>query len=253
MEAIEHIDKFICPNLCPQLCCLRIPYCTQKLVDWIFSGAFPQLKICHFYNSRYEKTVRLPTMTSTIPTLHQLTIHEVTDEFEKIFLLCPNLVYFDFDRTSVFPSFIHLNSSYSSLKCLKIQRLNNFLFHNGQFDSLLACFSNLRLLHLTVYQCDLHDETLDFHKVAYYFRHRLPCLTVLDLCIYLTRRNADTYSVCELTEIAQMHPLFKCFGRSYRCLRVASFDFTAMCMYDHPVFQSFSEVFFCDTSTVKSD
>jgi hypothetical protein len=173
----------------------------------------------------------------------------------RYFYLCPNLVYFDFDHTSVFPSFIHLNSSYSSLKRLKIQTLNNFLFHNGQFDSLLACFSNLRLLHLlTVYQCDLHDETLDFHKVAYYFHHRLPCLTVLDLCIYLTHRNADTYSVCELTEIAQMHPLFKCFGRSYSRLRVASFDFTAMYMYGHPVFQSFSEVlFFRDTSTVKSD
>jgi hypothetical protein len=149
IETIEQLEKFVYPDICPYLQSLQLPIIHKHSLIGFLQAAFPHLRICHFYNSRYEKTVRLPTTTNTIPILRQLTIQEVTDKFDKIFLLCPNLVYFDFDRTRVFSSFIHLNSSYSSLKRLKIQRLK---------------------LHLTVDQCLLHDETLDFHKVAYYFR-----------------------------------------------------------------------------------
>ncbi len=244
IEPFEQIDKFISPNLCPRLHCLRIPYCSQRLVDWIFSGAFPHLKICDFYEYRYRKTVLLPTTTSTISTLRQLTMQEMNaNEIEKIFLLCPNLVYLYFNCSRVLPSFVHLNSRYSSMKGLNIYRLEIFLFHNGQFDSFLALFPNLRLLHLTVHQHPLYNEIIDFDKLAYCFRHRLPHLTTLYLCIHLTKRNHDTYSVCEFKKTAQMHPLFKYFGKSHTSIHIASFDFTSIYRYDQPEIYPLSAMF----------
>lgn len=38
---IEQLERFIHPDLCPQLQYLRLPYCSKRLIHWIFTGAFP--------------------------------------------------------------------------------------------------------------------------------------------------------------------------------------------------------------------
>jgi hypothetical protein len=94
IEPIEQIDTFICPDLCPQLQSLRIPFCLQRLADWIFSGAFPQLKICHLYRIKYAKIALSFSKTNILQAFRQLTIHRrYARDFQKILLKCPNLTF----------------------------------------------------------------------------------------------------------------------------------------------------------------
>jgi hypothetical protein len=242
IEPIEQLEKFICPTLCPYLQSLRIPYCSQTLTDWIFTGAFPHLKICHLYDTSYE-TVILPSSTiNTLSSLRQLTIQERNgDEFEKILLLCPNLSYLDFSCDCVLLPFVHVNTSYSSLKRLRLSLLQHFLFHNGQFDFLLSFFPNLIHFDLTVDQRHEHDETINFTQIAQCLQHRLPCLSLLDWRIYITLRNWSSFYRHTFMQISQLHPLFKCFGRTAGLVHIASFDFTTIYHYDRQFVRPSSE------------
>jgi hypothetical protein len=239
LEPIEHIDRFICPDLCSQLGSLWLPYCSQKLADWIFSGAFPRLKICHFSDAM-NSTLVLPSSTNhSMPVLHHLTIQRQTgDDFEKILLLCPNLKYFDYYCNSTLPPFIHCNSPYLSLKRLRLSEIESFVFHNGQFDSLLSFFPSLTYLALAVYQCRLHNEAIDFARIAQNLRHRVPCLKLLELRIHTTIRNRSSFFRHSFMQISQMHPLFICFGRSNSSLHIASFDFTSTHHYHRSFIRS---------------
>ncbi len=169
-----------------------------------------------------------------VATLRQLTIKDRDgDEFEKILLLCPNLNYLDFSCNSVLPSFDDLNSPYLSLKRLRLFRISSFLFHaNDYFDILLSFFPNLIHFDLTVDQCQVLNETLDFHRIAQYLHHRVSHLKLFKLRIYMTSRNRSSFSGHTFKQIAQMHPLFKCFGRTGSFLIIASFDFTSTYHYD---------------------
>lgn len=233
LEPIEQLEKFICPTLCPHLQSLRIPYCSQTLADWIFNGAFPHLKICHLYDTSYEKMILPSSTVNTLPSLRQLTIEEQKgDDFEKILLLCPNLTYLNFSCDYALSSFTHVNTPYSSLKRLQLSRLKYFLFHDGQFDSLLSFFPNLIHFNLTVDQCHEHDETINFIQIAQYLKYRLPHLISLEWRIYLTLRNRSSFYRHTFHQISQLHHLFKCFGRVAGLLHIASFDFTSIYHYD---------------------
>jgi hypothetical protein len=239
LEPIEQLDKFICPTLCPQLQSLRIPYCSQTLADWIFTGAFPHLKICHLYDVSYEKMILPSSTVNTMASLRQLAIEERNgDEFEKILLMCPHLSYLNFSCDCALSSFVHGNASYLSLKRLRLSRLKQFLFHNGQFDSLLSIFPNLIHFDLTVDQCHEHDETIDFTRIAQYLRQHLPRLALLEWRIYITVRNRSSFYRHTFNQISQLHPLFKCFGRIAGLLHIACFDFTSIYHYDRQFVRS---------------
>jgi len=210
---------------------------------WIFTGAFPHLKVCHLYDDTYSKIVLSSLTNNRSQALRQLTINDRDgDEFEMILSLCPNLSYLDFSCDSVLPPFNHLNSPYSSLKHLRLFRLKQFLFHhNDQFDSLLSFFPNLIYFDLTVDQCPASNETLDFDRIAQYLRHRVPHLRELKLRIYVTSRSRSSFSRHTFKRISQMHPLFKCFGRSGSLVHIASFDFTEKYYYDRHFVRPSSE------------
>ncbi len=230
----EQIDTFISPDLCPQLRSLRIPYYSQTLVDWIFTGAFPHLEICHHYNKIYTQ-ITLPRMTThKLQNLRQLTIRrDEAFEFEQILLLCPNLTFFDFSCNTSLSPFVQLNSLYLSLKRLRLSQLSDFLFHNGQFDSLLSFFPNLRAFYLIVDHDDGDDEIIDFSKIAHCLQERLFHLTALELRITMTSHNSSALVSRTFAKIAQMHPLFKFFGSILELLHIASFDITSMYQSHH--------------------
>lgn len=233
LEPIEQLDQLLSPTRCPRLQSLRIPYCSQTFADWIFSGAFPHLKICHLYDTGYEK-ILLPSSTIHIlPSLRQLTIQEREgDEFEMILHRCPNLTYLNFSCHCPWTSLILINTTYASLKRLHLSRLKQFLFHNGRFDRLLVCFPNLRHFDLTVDQCPQQDETIDFTRIGKCLEARLPHLITLEWRIYLTIRNRSSFYRHTFQQISQLHRLFHCFGRVAELLHIASFDFTSIYHYD---------------------
>jgi hypothetical protein len=239
VKMIEQVETFICPNVCPQLQSLRLPFCSQRFANSIFSGAFPHLKICHFYEDTYSAIVFPTSTTHSLSALRQFTVLERKgDEFEKILLLCPNLTYLDFSCDSTMPLFVRLDSPYLSLKRLRLSRITSFLFHNGHFESLLFLFPNLVQLDLTVDQCQINDETIDFDKMAHYLR---PRLNVLELRIFVTLRNRSSFLTHTFKKIAQMHPLFKCFGKDNELLHIASFDFTSIYYYNRRFVRPSSE------------
>jgi hypothetical protein len=49
---------------------------------------------------------------------------------------------------------------------LRISELPSFLFRDDQFDFLLSLFANRIHFDLTVEQCCLYNETIDFIKIA---------------------------------------------------------------------------------------
>jgi hypothetical protein len=233
IKPIEQINIFICPDLCPQLQSLWLPYCSQSLTECIFAGAFPYLKICHLYDTTYRKIILLSPTINILPSLCQLTIGDIMGyEFEKILIRCPNLRYLDFTCYGVLPRFCYLNSSYSSLKHLRLSRIESFSFHNGQFDSLLSFFPNLIHFDLTVYRCPSYDETIDFEKVAHCLHHHLPRLRRLEFYIYLTNNNHCLYFPYSLEQISQLHPLFICLAKDRSLLHIASYDFTSIHYYN---------------------
>ncbi len=241
-QPIEQIDTFICPDLCPQLRSLRTAYYSQKLVDWIFTGAFSHLEICHLYNRRHTMITLPSTTNNALQDLRQLTIHRrETCEFEQILLQCPNLTYFEFSCNNSLPRFVQLNSPYLSLKRLRLSRLENFLFHNGQFDSLLCLFPNLHVFNLMVDNSFRHTETIDFNKIAHCLYQRLPRLTVLELRISMMYDNRPRLVQNTLAQIAELHPLFKFLGKIDELIHVASFDITSIYHDRYSYLRPFSE------------
>jgi len=234
IEPIDQLERFIRPDLCPQLQSLQIPYCSQTLANWIFNGAFPRLKICHLHDDIYSGIILSSLRNNRLHALRELTIKERNgDEFEQILLLCPNLTYLHFSCNSVLPPFIKFQSPYSSIKRLRLLRIVSFLFHhNHQFDDLLSLFPNLIDFDLTVDQCHVNDELINFNQIAQYLCHRVPHLRVLKLRICMTNRTRSSFSRHTFQEISQMHPLFKWIGRTGRLLHIASFDFIST-YYDH--------------------
>jgi hypothetical protein len=227
IEPIEQLERFICPDLCPYLQSLQIPYCSQKLADWIFTDAFPHLKRCHLYDVPYQNIVLPSSSNNKLPAFRQLTIRQLNgDVLENILLLCSSLRYLDFFCNSKLSPFIHVNAPYTSLKRLRLSRLKCFLFHDGQFDSLLSLFPNLTLFDLTVEQHHLYIETIDFVKIGQCLRYRLPRLSSLELRIYVTLRNHSSLWRYNSEEICQLHPLFKYFNKSDDLLHIASLDFS---------------------------
>jgi hypothetical protein len=232
IEPIDQLERFIRPDLCPQLQSLQIPYCSQTLASWIFNGTFRHLKICQLYDDIYSDVILSSLLNNRLHALRELTIKERDgDEFEQILLLCPNLTYLHFSCNSVLPPFIEFQSPYSSLKRLRLLRIVSFLFH--QFDDLLSLFPNLIDFDLTVDQCRVNDELINFNQMAQYLCHRVPHLRVLKLRIYMTNRTRSSFSRRTFKRISQMHPLFKCIGRTGRLVNIASFDFTSTYYYDH--------------------
>jgi hypothetical protein len=234
IEPIEQLENFIHPNLCPQLQSLRLPYCSRRQASWIFTGAFPLLKCCHLYDDRYSNII-LPSLTNhRIQSLCQLTVQSRDgDKLEKILLLCPNLNYLDFSCDTVLSSFDHLNSPYPSLKHLRLCRIRSFLFHyNDNLDRLLSFFPNLIHFDLTVDQCQISNETLDFHRIAQHLSHRVSRLKIFDLRIYVNTHSRSSLFRQTFKRISQIHPLFKSLGRTGSLLHIASFDFTPTHHYD---------------------
>ena len=231
-EYIESIEQFIHPNLSPRLESLQVPFCSQSILNWIFDGKFPRLKICHIYDSSNRKINLLLSNNIQLPALRQLTIEgQDGNEFEKILFKCPNLSYFDFSCYACF-SFKQLTHPYVSLKRLRLSYLTKFLFHNGQFMSLVSCFPNLTHFYLNVEQCPEHNETIDFAEIAQDLKRSLPHLIFLDWHIDLILRNRSSYYWFTFKQVSQFHPLFYCFGRTDQHLHIASFDFTAIYRYD---------------------
>lgn len=229
IEPIEQLEQFIHPRLSPRLESFQVPYCSQSIVDWIFNGQFPYLKICHLYDSSNWK-INLPLSTNILLVyLRQLTIKDRTgNEFEKILLQCPNLRYFDFSCDDLWSPFKQLTNPYVSLKRLRLSYFKQFLFHDGQFNSLLFYFPNLTHFYLNVEQCHQHDETIDFVEIARNLKQYLSHLTFLEWHIDLTVRNRSSFYRHTFKQLSQLHPLFSCCGRSYQHLHIASFDFTSM-------------------------
>ena len=239
LEPIEQLDQLLSPIRCPRLQSLRIPYCSQTFANWIFTGAFVHLKICHLYDTGHEK-ILLPSPTiETLPSLRQLTIHErEDDELEKLLRLCPSLTYLNFSGDCTLASLVLVDTPYVSLRRLRLSRLKRFVFHNGQFDALLCSFPNLRHFDLTVDQCSQHDETIDFTRIASSLQDRLPYMISLEWRIYLTVRNRSSFYRHTFQQISQMHRLFHCFGRVAELLHIASFDFTSIYHYDRQFVRS---------------
>jgi hypothetical protein len=71
-----------------------------------------------------------------------------------------------------------------------------------------------------------HNETIDFRKIAHCLHQRLPHLTVLELRI--SCGNYPSLVQHTLTEIVELHPLFKFLRKMNELIHVASFDITSM-------------------------
>ena len=151
---------------------------------------------------------------------------------KQILHRCPNLSYLNFSCHCPWTSLVLINTSYPSLRRLRLSRLKQFLFHNGHFDRLLVSFPNLRHFDLTVDQCPQHDETIDFIQIAKCLEDRLPHLIALEWRIYLTMRNRSSFYRHTFQQISQLHRSFHCFGRVAELLHIASFDFTSIYHYD---------------------
>jgi len=113
------------------------------------------------------------------------------------------------------------------MKRLCIERPCDFLFNDGQFDSLLSLFPNLLDFYLAVDHCRQHDEIIDFVKVAECLHHRLPRLKKLDWRIYLCRKYPYYLYVDQFPLIAQMHQLFRCLRKCDSLLYITSFNFNS--------------------------
>lgn len=235
MKPVEQLENILHPYLSPHLQILRIPHCSGRLAYWIFTGAFSQLRICHLYDDRCSSFVLPSWKNHQLSSLRQLTMRNLLDnELENILLLCPNLTYLDLLYDSVLPTFRHIHSSYSSLKRLRLSRFKSFLFrHTNHFDLLLSYFPNLTRLYLTVDQCLKHAEILDFYEIAQSLHRCVPYLNTLTLRIYVTSVNRSLLIRRTFKQITQLHPLFKCLGRSGNLMHIASHDFTGICFYDH--------------------
>ncbi|CAF4053284.1 unnamed protein product, partial [Rotaria sp. Silwood1] len=191
---LNKIENLIRPDICSRLQSLVLPATSPELIQLIFHGEFPRLRICHLGKC---KPIILPlSMTIQQLNFHQLTIQEQNShELERILLVCSSLAYLDFSCDNVLPPFIFINRCFPSMKYLRLGRLENFFFHNGQFDFLLSLFPNLLQFYLTADQCREKVETIKFREIAHYLRHRCPLLKILVLRIYMEGHMRFSYSI----------------------------------------------------------
>jgi hypothetical protein len=214
---LNDIENIIRPDICSRLQSLVLPATSPELTQLIFRGEFLRLRICHL--GKCEPII-LPLSMTTIQQLsfRQLTIRGQNGyDLEKILMICSSLNYLDFSCFNVIPPFIFINHCFPSMKCLRLGRLKNFFFHNGQFDFLLSLFPNLLQFYLTADQCREHVETIKFREIAHYLRRRCPLLKILVLRIYMQRHMRCSSSIGSFKEITEMHSLFnyvcKCDSR----------------------------------------
>jgi hypothetical protein len=223
--SIDELNSFINPNRCPRIESLRLSCCTTKLAEFIFTGAFRHLKVCVIKD--YEEKV-LPSITAgSLKSLRRfVTRGQNGNQFEKILSMCPNLNLLHFGLNDKWPSFMFSKLRYPLMTRLQIERPHDFLFNDGQFDSLLSFFPNLIDFYLGVNHGRQHFEIIDFVKVTGYLHNRLPHLKKLNWLIYLCRRKHPSWLyVDQFPLIAQMHKLFRCLRKCDSLLYITSSDF----------------------------
>jgi len=231
----NEIENIIRPDIYSRLRSLVLPATSSKLTQLIFCGEFPRLKICHL--GRCEPIILPLSMTIRLKNLRQLTIRTRRQnngcQFERILLACSSLVYLDFSCDDVIPPFIFINHCFPSMKYLRLSRLKNFFFHNGQFDFLLSIFPNLLQFHLTVDQCRENVETIKFREIAHYLRHRCPLLKIFVLCIYMQGHMRRSSSIGSFKEITEMHSLFNYIDKCQSRLIISSHGFIQHQVYSY--------------------
>ncbi|CAF2737033.1 unnamed protein product [Rotaria sp. Silwood2] len=217
------IENIIQPDIYSRLQSLVLPVTPPKLTQLIFSGIFSRLRFCHLGKC---KPITLPlSMTNQQLNFRQLTIREQNGhELERILLVCSSLVYLDFSCNNI-PPFILINHCFPCMKYLRLGRLKNFFFHNGQFDFLLSLFPNLLQFSLTVDQCREHVETIQFREISNYLRHRCPLLKILVLRIYMQGHMRSSYYIGSFKEITKMHSLFNYIEKCDSRLMISSHGF----------------------------
>ncbi|CAF3390840.1 unnamed protein product [Rotaria socialis] len=207
---INELENIICPDICSQLRSLILPASSSNLVQFIFSGHFPHLEICHL--GRSDPVPFSLSVNTRLENLQQLAIRQqYGNEFEKILSLCPSLDYLVFLCDDVIPHLTLKNGWFLSMIYVRLGRLREFLFHNGQFDFLFSLFFNLREFHIVVNQCRQHLEIIEFEEVANIICHRLPSLKILDLRIFTVSSMRYTNSRCCFQKTAQMHRLLNIY------------------------------------------
>ncbi|CAF0845919.1 unnamed protein product [Adineta steineri] len=218
----DELNAFINPDRCPLLRYLRLPNCTTKLTEFIFTGAFPYLKKCIIIDCQEFFST---SSKSLAKALHYLHIHSKNgNEFHRMLSMCPKLKHLHFHSDEL-PSTQIRNIHYPFLKCLNIGLLMNFLFHNGQFDIFLSYFPNLISFDLSVHHSCYHNEIVDFAQVADCLRRRIPRLKKLKLHICLSKTYPSQLFFVQFPLIAQMHELFRSINGCPWFIRIESFDF----------------------------
>jgi hypothetical protein len=235
--SIDELNLFIHPDRCPLLESLNLSCCTTTLAGFIFRGAFRHLKVCVIKSC--QDLLLSTSMITSADTLRRLSMAgRNEDEFQKILFICPNLNFLHFNYDHKLPLSLCSNVRYPLMKCLRIERLSDFVFHDGQFDIFLSHFPNLVDFNLCADQCHQHGEIIDFVKVADCLRHRLPHLKKLDWRIYLWRKYPSYLYVDQFPLIAQMHELFRSVKKCGSLLYIRSFNlnykYTDRCHYIRP-------------------
>jgi len=221
--SIDELNLFIHPDRCPLLESLHLSCCTTTLAEFIFTGTFRHLKVCVIKSC--QDLVFSTSMITSAETLRRLSIAGRNEhEFQKILSMCPNLNFLYFNYDHKLPSSICSNVHYPLMKCLRIERLSDFVFHDGQFDIFLSHFPNLVEFYLAADQCCQNGEIIDFVKVADCLRHRLPRLKKLDWHIYLWGEYPYYLYVDQFPMIAQMHELFRSINKCDSLLYIRSFN-----------------------------
>ncbi|CAF3534297.1 unnamed protein product, partial [Rotaria socialis] len=145
---LNHIENIIRPDICSRLQSLVLPATSPELTQLIFRDEFPCLRICHL--GQY-KPLNLPlTMPIQQRSFSQLSIREQNGyDLKTILFIC----------AGCFPS----------MKCLRLDCLENFIFHSGQFD-------------FTADQCREHVKIIKFREIVDYLRYRCPLLEIVSIC-----------------------------------------------------------------------
>jgi len=223
------IKNIIRPDICLRLESLVLPAASLKLAESIFRGEFPRLKICHL--GKCKPIVFPLSMNVEFQNLRQLTIREQNGcALDKILSICPFLVHLDFSCHDVIFPFVRTTRCFSSMKYLRLGRLEKFLFHNGQFDFLLSLFPNLLQFHLTVDQCDEHVETIELKKIANCLLHRCPLLKILAFNIYM-QGDMRSYFSYGFKKITEMHFLFNYISKCESLIMISSHGFVPHHVY----------------------
>ncbi|CAF4111862.1 unnamed protein product [Adineta steineri] len=189
-----------------------LPTASSKLIQLIFHGEFPRLKVCHL--GRCEPIILPRSMTIQLQNLRQLTIRKQQGHvLEKILLVCPCLEYLDFSCRSCVPAFRFINHCFPSMKYLRLGRLKNFFFHNGQFIFLLSLFPNLLQFHLIVDQCAYDVETIKIQEIANYLHRQCPLLRILVLCIHMEEHLRRAFYIVLIVSIFFILEVYYQYGQ----------------------------------------